>query len=153
MSHPPLCSCDSSPGSNSFMVQTEGISFAIGRQFIELRIFRDPNIACDRSIGMDKLELNVNSFQAAVRYRRSIRNAFIDGRKTDAVYWEPARRTMKFTNLQIPCTIDPTGVLLTFDVVNDYTLEDICGGPVCQYAAFDTSGVDGTCPVGFFQAA
>ncbi|KAG1679393.1 hypothetical protein FOA52_007684 [Chlamydomonas sp. UWO 241] len=146
------CNCDSTPGSNSFKVVTQAISQTIRGQYVELRIYSDPAITCNAALGMNKLELDVKTAAAATTYRQSIRNAYINGRKTDAVYWEPLRRSMKFTNLAVPCSVGAAGWILSFDVINGASLSAICGGDACTYAAFDTTGVEGTCPVASFKA-
>ncbi|GAX77620.1 hypothetical protein CEUSTIGMA_g5064.t1 [Chlamydomonas eustigma] len=146
----PYCQCNPSLTASPWRTSLLSLIQTPSSQLVTLNISANPYIACTQA--MQKLEINLGSLAASNFYKGSFMNAFISGRSFDAIYWQTSVPTVKFTSLDVPCSVGINGTTLTFEVVN-YSLSQICGNkPQCQYAAYDAPGSIGHCPIGFFSA-
>ncbi|GFH20824.1 DUF3707 domain-containing protein [Haematococcus lacustris] len=64
--------------------------------------------------------------------------------------WESTRPVLKYTNLNIPYGTTAT---LTLELTRACTLDQLCGSVgSCTYAPFDTTGLNGLCPINDFRS-
>eukprot|EP00798_Chlamydomonas_sp_ICE-L_P002970 gene2970-12978_t len=139
----PFCGCDTSPFSSPWRVElASSTPLAGGGERIALRLFTNGSPVRKT---FDKFEINLRTQDVSSTFNRAFANAFINGKYTNAIYWERSRPVVKFTNLGISATA--TVATLTFDV-QGHTLNEICGNVgSCTYAAFEKGGTTGACPL------
>lgn len=112
-----------------------------------LKIYQERTIPC--TAPLSKIEIDFISSQTGMTYRGAFKNVKVGSRSSSAVYWQSDHPVVKFTTLDVACSVPE--ILLSFSV-KGATLRDICMGPVCTYAAFDTNSDSGRCPIGAFSA-
>lgn len=79
-------------------------------------IWAAPYVPC--SSKLMKVEIRTASMAISQQYRGSFRDAVILGtRPVNGIIWESSMPVVKFTQLNVPCSVGEAGTLLSFTIV------------------------------------